>query len=74
MTYAASLILDPGADRRAILENLSLAFLALGSLVLFPAAIRRRLRKRRLRYLRETRRKRRARIESSASRRSFQTE
>ncbi len=59
MTYAAALIAAPGTDRAAILRNLSLAFLALGSLVLFPAAIRRRLRKRRLRRLLDLRRQRR---------------
>jgi uncharacterized membrane protein YdjX (TVP38/TMEM64 family) len=58
MSYAASLILDPGADRRAILQNLSLAFLALGFLVILPAVIRRRLRKRRLRRLLVTRQQR----------------
>lgn len=55
MTYAASLISSPGSNHENVLRNLSLAFLALGSIVIFPALIRRRLRKRRYRRLRQFR-------------------
>ena len=53
LTYAATALLSAAEGGRAeILRNLALVFLLFGSLVIFPVAIRRRLRKRRLRRLR----------------------
>ncbi len=53
LTYAATALLSAAAGGRAeILRNLGLVFVLFGSLVIFPVAIRRRLRKRRLARLR----------------------
>lgn len=56
LTYAATALLSAAEGSRAeILRNLGLVFVLFGSLVIFPVAIRRRLRKRRLTRLRALR-------------------